>query len=351
MKPPNSVWGETFKRLAGDIFEQKSRAFTELSKTQLGSLLSPLNTQIKDFAQLVREVSDKGSTQHGQLQQQLVDLQNLNKHLTQEAAQLVEALRGSNKLIGNWGELQLEKLLQLAGLQNGREYRTQVSLRDSNGNLLRPDALILLPDNKSIVIDAKVSLEHYTQAYAASDEQQRLQLLKQHCESLKTHIRVLADKDYSSVAELDTPDFVLMFVPVEAALQEAIQAQPEILDYAVRHKVALVAPTNLLTTLRTVGSLWQAWRQNENAREIGDRAGRLYDKFVGFVTNLQTIGERLRQAQSAYDDAFKQLSSGRGNLVSQAHKLQALGAKTSKHLALDTQPDTAAESEQTDEQE
>ncbi len=324
--------GDTFKRLAGEIFEQKSKSFSEQNRQQISQVLEPVQSQLQNFAKLVQDTNEKNAQQHGHLQKQLLDLESLNKNLTSEAAQLAGALRGSNKLLGNWGEQQLEKLLQLAGLQKDREYQLQVNLKGAEGQQLKPDALILLPDNKCIVVDAKVSLEHYTRAYNADDDDQEEHWLSAHCQSIKQHINSLSGKSYAHVADLNTPDFVLMFVPVEAALLEALRFDNSLLDYAIGKNVALVTPTNLLSTLRTVGSVWQAWRQNENAREIADRAGKLYDKFYGFVGDLENLGQRLAQARKTYDDAFGKLSSGPGNLLRQVQMLQDLGAKTGKQL-------------------
>ncbi len=325
--------GETFKRLAADIFEQKNKTFNQQSREQMTQVLGPLQTQMQHFSKLVHETNEKNATQYGLLKGQLFDLKSLNQNLTEEAAQLSNALRGrNNKLTGNWGEQQLERLLQMAGLQKDREYRTEVTIQNDEGRSRRVDALILLPDNKCIVIDAKVSLEHYTRAYAADDDAEREQALKQHCLSLRQHVNSLSGKDYSRLAELDTPNFVLMFVPIEPALQEALRFDSALLDYAIDRNVALVTPTNLLTTMRTVGSVWQAWRQNENAREIADRAGKLYDKFFGFVTDMENLGQRLNQAGKTYDAAFGKLSSGSGNLLRQVQMLQNLGAKTGKTL-------------------
>ncbi len=331
--------GDTFKRLASDIFEQKSKSFGEQNQQQMKQVLEPIQTQMQNFAKLVQHTNEKNAQQHGHLQKQLLDLESLNKNLSSEAAQLSGALRGSNKLLGNWGEQQLERLLQLAGLQKDREYLLQANLKGHEGQQLKPDAMVLLPDNKCIVIDAKVSLEHYTRAYSAENSEQEQRWLGEHCKSIKQHINSLSSKNYAHVTNLDTPNFVLMFVPVEAALLEALRFDSSLLDYAIGKNVALVTPTNLLSTLRTVGSVWQAWRQNENAREIADRAGKLYDKFYGFVGDLENMGLRLAQARKSYDDAFGKLSTGSGNLLRQVQMLQDLGAKTGKQLDKKYLPD------------
>jgi len=323
---------DTFRRLAGEIFDDRTKRFAELNQERLSVLLNPLDKQLKQFDRLVRESHEKEVTQQKILERELKRLGEMNQRLGDEADQLVQALRGDNRTLGTWGEVQLERLFESAGLEAGREYELQVSLRSAAGAQLRPDALLRLPDNKAIVVDAKVSLEHYTRARGAEDAETREQQMKLHGESLRNHIRGLAARGYTDVAELDTPDFVAMFVPVEAALMDALQHDRGLLEYAMQNRVALLAPTNLLATLRTVASLWRAWRQNENARAIADRAGLLYDKFHGFVGNLREVGQRLEQARSAYDNAYSQLTSGQGNLLRQAEMLRELGARTGKKL-------------------
>ncbi len=327
---------ETFKRLAGDVFEEKTRAFKLTSSEQISGLINPLQTQLKDFRAQVQEMSNRGISQHSQLLQTLSDLKTMNKSLGEEASQLSQALRGSNKLMGNLGEIRLERLLQSAGLQRDAEFKLQVSLHNDHGDLLRPDAVIYLPDDKAIVIDAKMSLEHYARAFNAETPEQRQACLQQHCQSLRAHIANLAKKGYTRTEELQTPDFVLMFVPIEAALVEAVQLQPELMDYAMEHGVAMIGPTNLLATVRTISSLWQAWRQNVNAQKIASRGGKLYDKFASFVNDLNEIGMRIEQSNRAWHNAMGKLKTGNGNLLRQAEMLKELGAKTSKSLSLST---------------
>lgn len=337
--------GDTFKRLAGDVFEEKTRAFKLTSNEQITGLINPLQSQLKDFREQVREMSNRGISQHGQLLQTLSDLKTMNQNLGEEASQLSQALRGSNKLMGNLGETRLERLLQSAGLQRDSEFKLQVTLHNDKGELLRPDAVIYLPDDKAIIIDAKMSLEHYANAFNADNTEEGKQNLLRHCQSLRAHIAGLAKKGYTQTQELQTPDFVLMFVPVEAALIEAVQLQPQLMDYAMENGVAMIGPTNLLATVRTISSLWQVWRQNENAQEIASRGGRLYDKFANFVDDLNEIGERVQQTDRAWHNAMNKLSEGNGNLLRQAEMLQDLGAKTSKKLGIRSTQALAADSE------
>jgi DNA recombination protein RmuC len=246
------------------------------------------------------------------------------------------------KAQGNWGELQLERLLELSGLQKGAGYSTQYSVTTEGGQRIQPDLVLHLPESKSIVLDSKVSLVAWTRYMSIEGgtsenagenrDEKRAAALKEHVQSLRQHVKSLGEKRYAEIPELNSLDFVLMFVPIEAALIAALQADPELAEFGLRNKVALLSPTNFLATMRTVASLWSVHKQNANAREIARRAGLLYDKFAGFVENLQAIGERLRQAQQSYDDAFSQLSTGAGNLLRQTDMLRELGARNTKEL-------------------
>jgi DNA recombination protein RmuC len=267
------------------------------------------------------------------LKEKLGELEKLNERLHQDASDLSRALTSNVKAQGNWGEQQLERLLELAGLQKGREYSTQYSVTTEGGQRIQPDLVLHLPEGKSIVLDSKVSLTAWTRYQAAQDDAAREIELKNHVASLKQHIKGLGEKRYAEIPELNSLDFVLLFVPIESALIAALQADPSLAEYALRNKVALLSPTNFLATMRTVGSVWAVHRQNNNAQEIARRAGLLYDKFAGFVENLQQVGDRLRQAQQSYENAFGQLSTGAGNLLNQATMLKKLGARTSKEIS------------------
>lgn len=332
LREAESRLSQTFKTVAGEIFETKQKHFTELSQKQLEGLLNPLNTQLKDFGRLVHDVRGEEKARQATLQAELKQLRELNQQLGKEAHQLVDALKSDVKTMGSWGEWQLERMLNLAGLRKDREYSLQPSFTDREGKRFRPDAVIWLPEDQALVIDAKVSLEHYRRHFAAGEADEKDAALRQHIESIRTHIRDLGGKAYQSLPELAGPDFVFMFIPSEPAFLDALHADATLFDHAQNHGVVLLGPANLLASLRTVASVWHAWRRNENAMEIADRAGLLYDKFCGFVDNMCEVGNRLDQASEAHRQAFGQLSIGHGNLVGQVEKLRQLGANARKRL-------------------
>lgn len=331
LEQAESRLADTFKQVAADLFEDKSRRFQQLSQQQLSQLLHPMRDQLKDFGALVQNTHQQEMSRHAVLEKELLNLRQLNHRLGDEAHQLVEALKGDVKVMGAWGELKLERLLKLAGMEAGREYELQVSVRDEySGQMYRPDALIKLPDGQSLIIDSKVSLEHYRRFRAATDEKQQQVALSAHLSSIRQHMRALGQKQYHQLSALQSPEFVFMFVPSEPAYLDALQADEQLLIDAQKLNIVLLSPANLLATLTTVASLWGAWRRNENALDIARRAGLLYDKFVGFTENLSELGQRLQQAQEAFDRSFSQLSQGPGNLVRQVEQLRVLGAKNSK---------------------
>jgi len=323
---------EHFERLAGKIFEERSEKFTDLNRKQLDTLLSPLNEKLTEFRNTVTETHKHETAQHQVLQAKLKDLEQLNERLHDDATHLTRALTTNVKAQGNWGEQQLERLLEQAGLQKGQDYSTQFSVTAENGQRVQPDLVVHLPEAKSIVLDSKVSLAAWTRYQSAETDAEREQAMKEHVLSIRQHIKNLGEKRYSELPGLDALDFVLMFVPIEAALIGALQTDPDLPVFALNQRIALISPTNFLATMRTVASVWAVHRQNRNAHEIAQRAGYLYDKFHGFVDNLQKLGGRLRQAQESYDDAFGQLSTGAGNLVRQAEMLRELGARNTKQL-------------------
>ncbi len=323
---------DSFERLAGRIFEERSEKLSQLNEKQLETVLKPLGEQLNDFRRTVTQTHRDETAQNRVLQEKLKQLEQLNMRLHDDATNLTKALTSSAKAQGNWGEQQLEKLLELAGLQKGREFHTQVSVVSDSGQRIQPDLVLGLPEGKAIVMDSKVSLTAWLRYQSEEDEALRPDHLKAHISSIRQHIKSLGEKRYSEVPDLNALDFVLMFVPIESALIEALQTDPELPAFALEHKVALLSPTNLLATLRTVGSVWAIHRQNTNAQEIAGRAGRLYDKFADFVTALQQIGDRLRQAQDSYQTALTRLSSGSGNLLRQAEMLRELGARASKQI-------------------
>jgi len=323
---------ESFERLAGKVFDERSSRFTELSEKQLSGLLKPLARDLETFRSTVDKNSREDIRQHAALQEKLKQMEGLNQRLHNEAQNLTRALTSDVKAQGNWGEQQLERLMELAGLVKGEHYYTQVSTLGNHGERLQPDFILKLPENRSIILDSKVSLTAWTRYQSEEDEARRDALLAEHVGSVRAHIAGLGKKNYPDVDELNALDFVLMFVPIESALIAALQSDPTLPEYALTHRVALLSPANFLATVRTVASVWRVHKQNTNAQDIARRAGLLYDKFVGFTENLKNVGMRLDQARKSFDDAYGQLTTGAGNLVGQTDKLSKLGARHAKQL-------------------
>lgn len=323
---------ESFERLAGKVFDERSQRFTELSEKQLTGLLKPLTKDLETFRSTVDKNSREDIRQHAALQEKLKQMEGLNERLHKEAQSLTRALTSDVKAQGNWGEQQLERLMELAGLIKGEHYYTQVSTTGKNGERLQPDFVLKLPENRSIILDSKVSLTAWTRYQSEEDEAKRDLLLAEHVASVRSHVSGLGKKNYPDAEELNALDFVLMFVPIESALIVALQRDPGLPEYALQQRVALLSPANFLATVRTVASVWQVHKQNTNAQEIARRAGLLYDKFVGFADNLKNVGTRLDQARKSFDDAYGQLTTGAGNLVGHTEKLSKLGARHAKQL-------------------
>ncbi|MFT0634412.1 DNA recombination protein RmuC [Pseudomonas sihuiensis] len=320
-----------FSELATKIFDEREQRFAETSQQRLGQLLDPLKERIQAFEKRVDESYQQEARERFSLSKELERLQQLNQRLGDEATNLTRALKGQ-KTQGNWGELVLERVLEHAGLEKGREYHTQVSLKGAGGERFQPDVLICLPGDRQVIVDAKVSLSAYQQYVAAADEPIRQQALKQHLISLRSHLKGLSGKDYQRLEGLHSLDFVLLFVPIEAAFAAALQAEPDLFREAFEQQVVIVSPTTLLATLRVIDSLWRQERQGQNAREIAERAGQLYDKFVAFVADLDEMGSRLQQLDKAYASARNKLVDGRGNLIGRVENLKLLGARASKSL-------------------
>lgn len=323
-----------FAELAGKIFDEREQRFAETSQQRLGQLLDPLKERIQAFEKRVEESYQQEARERFSLGKELERLQQLNQRLGDEATNLTRALKGQ-KTQGNWGELVLERVLEHAGLEKGREYQTQVSLKSAEGERFQPDVLIQLPGDKQVVVDAKVSLTAYQALIAAEDEATRNLALKQHVLSLRSHLKGLSVKDYQRLEGLHSLDFVLLFVPIEAAFAAALQADPSLFQEAFEQHIVIVSPTTLLATLRVIDSLWRQERQSQNAREIAERAGALYDKFVAFVQDLDEMGSRLQQLDKAYANARNKLVEGRGNLIGRVENLKLLGARASKSLPND----------------
>ncbi|WP_373416384.1 DNA recombination protein RmuC [Pseudomonas sp. ABC1] len=320
-----------FAELAGRIFDEREQRFADTSNERLGQLLEPLKERIQSFEKRVEESYQSEARERFSLAGEIQRLQQLNQRLGDEATNLTRALKGQ-KTQGNWGELVLERVLEQAGLMKDREYQTQVSFRSPSGERFQPDVLISLPGERQVVVDAKVSLNAYQAFIQAEDDTQRAAALKQHVLSLRNHLKGLSFKDYQQLEGLQSLDFVLLFVPVESAFAAALQAEPTLVQEAYAGNIVIVSPTTLLATLRVIENLWRQERQNQNAREIAEKAGALYDKFSAFIQDLDEVGNRLQQLDKAYQAARGKLAEGRGNLVNRAEQLRHLGARASKRL-------------------
>jgi len=324
---------DQFKALANEILEEKSKRFTEQNQTNLGALLDPLKLKITEFQTKIEDNYVKEGKDRTALGEQVRQLMELNQHLSEDAKNLTRALRGSSKAQGTWGEWILETVLDGSGLRKGHEYVVQSSHSREDGSRALPDVIIHLPEGRSLVIDSKVSLVAYEEFAVTENEAERVAAGKRHMESIKGHIKGLSGKNYQSLYSLNSLDFVLLFVPIEPAFMLAVASDRDLFMDAWNRNVLLVSPSTLLFVVRTVAHLWRQEAQSRNAQEIAKRGAELYDKFVGFVEDMNSLGIRLKQAQSAYDDAHGKLSSGRGNLVGQAQKLRQLGVKPTKSLA------------------
>lgn len=320
-----------FELLANRIFDEKTERFNTQSKATLDTALSPLRDQLKDFKQKVEDVYDKDSKERVTLTAKLDDLKQLNQQMSADALNLTNALKGDNKVQGNWGEVILERVLEESGLHKGREYDTQVSLKTEEGRS-QPDVIVHLPENKDLIIDSKVSLLHYERYCNDEDESARQQALKDHVASVRAHIKGLSIKNYENLEGVRTLDFVLIFIPIESAFMAAFEHDQAMFREAYEKNIIVVGPTTLLATLRTIQSIWRYERQNKNAEEIARQAGAMHDKFVGFVTDLEKISEHISKAGLAHDNAMNKLTSGKGNLVSSTQRLEKLGAKVKKAL-------------------
>lgn len=328
----NKKFSLEFKNLAQEIFEEKSKKFTEQNKNNLTDLLNPLKEKISEFQKKVEDTNKQGIERNSSLSQQIKHLSDLNKQITKEAENLTKALKGDSKAQGNWGEVILERILEKSGLQKGREYETQVSVTNDEGKRFQPDVIVHLPDDKKIIIDAKVSLTAYERFSSQEDNDLKISELKTHIQSVKTHVKSLSEKNYQSLYDIEGLDFVLLFIPIEPAFTLAVQNDSEMFNDAYARNIVIVSPTTLIATLRTISSIWKQENQNKNALEIARQGGALYDKFQGFTEDLLSIGKHINNTQSTYQDAMKKLTEGNGNLVRKTEQLKKLGAKTTKNL-------------------
>ncbi len=333
-----------FENLAHRIFEERGKQFSEQNKLSIENLMAPLKQQLGDFKTRVETVYDNESKDRISLREEILSLRRDTAKMNQEALNLTKALKGDNKAQGNWGEMILEKVLEQSGLRKGIEYETQGAFRDEDHRLFKPDVIVRLPENKDIIIDSKVSLLAYERYCSSEDETERNQALKQHTEAVRNHIKSLSGKDYSSLKGLRSLDFVLLFMPIEAAFLAAFQADEKLFNDAFEHKIVVVTPTTLLATLRTVQNIWRYEQQNENARLIADKAGSLYDKIRGFVEDIEKLGNQLNTVHKTYDGIVTKLE-GRGGLRSQAQAFEELGVKVKKKLPKTGSEQLAADSE------
>jgi DNA recombination protein RmuC len=323
---------QEFENLANRIFDQKSERFSQQNQTSMDTLLKPFRDQLSDFRQRVETVHTTETRDRQALRSEIKSLQELNRQITEEASNLTRALKGDKKIQGNWGELILERVLERSGLRKGIEYETQGSYRDSDNQLLRPDVVVHLPDSRNLVIDSKVSLVAYQQWVISDEGSARDAALKQHMDAVRNHIRSLSDKDYSQLNGLRSPDFVLLFMPIEPAFVAAFQHDDSLFSEAFERKIIVVTPTTLLATLRTIENIWRYERQSQNARLIAERASAVYDKLRVFVEAMERLGGQLHTAQGSYDSAMNTLTRGRGNLISQANRFVELGVRVKKEL-------------------
>jgi DNA recombination protein RmuC len=319
-----------FENLAAKIFDERSKQFTEHPKTSLDYIVTPLREQLGEFKQRIETVYDNENKDRISLREEIVSLRRDTAQMNQEALNLTRALKGDKKTQGNWGEMILEKVLEKSGLRKGIEYETQSAFRDGENRLYKPDVIVRLPENKDVVIDSKVSLVAYERYCSSEDDQERALAIKHHTDAVREHIKTLSNKDYSGLIGLRSLDFVLLFMPIEAAFIAAFQADERLFTDAFEHKIIVVTPTTLLATLRTIENIWRYERQNENARAIAEKAGSVYDKICGFVEDIDKLGKQLNTAIATYDGVKNKLTQGRGNLINQASSFVDLGVKVKK---------------------
>jgi DNA recombination protein RmuC len=323
-----------FENIATKILKQNTLDFSVSNQKNISELLSPLKEKIQVFEKKVEDTYEKGLKDQTDLKAELKKLHDLNLKISDEANNLTKALKGDVKKQGNWGEMILERILERSGLTEGREYRKQESVLSENGQRYQPDVVIHLPDQKHIVVDSKVSLVAYERLVNSEGEQQRTSLVKEHLMSVRSHIKILSEKHYQHSQGFNSPDFVLLFIPIESSFSIADQEDQDLFSFAWDNKVVIVSPSTLLATLRTIASIWQQENQNRNALEIARQSGALYDKFVAFIADMESIGKGLESTRKIYDQASNKLYSGSGNLVKRAETIRKLGAKTTKELPM-----------------
>lgn len=321
-----------FENLANKILEEKSAKFTEQNSVNMKNILLPLQDKIQGFEQKVEQTHKESIDYHAALRQQIVGLSEMNAQMSKETLNLTKALKGDNKMQGNWGELVLERVLEKSGLEKGREYEVQQSFANNEGNRVFPDVVINLPDGKKMIVDSKVSLVAYEKWINEESEILKVDYLKEHVNSIKRHVEQLGNKNYHDLYQIESPDFVLLFIPIEPAFAIALNEDSALYNKAFDRNIVIVTPSTLLATLRTIDSMWANQKQQENAFEIARQAGALYDKFEGFVGDLVRIGNKIKDTKTEYESAMSKLVDGRGNLISSVEKLKKMGAKAKKSL-------------------
>ncbi|MFB9077075.1 DNA recombination protein RmuC [Flavobacterium procerum] len=321
-----------FENLANKILEEKSAKFTEQNSENMKNILLPLQDKIHGFEQKVEQTHKESIDYHAALRQQIIGLSEMNVQMSKETLNLTKALKGDSKMQGNWGELVLERVLEKSGLEKGREYEVQQSFVNTEGNRVLPDVVINLPDGKKMIVDSKVSLSAYEKWVNEESEILKTEFLKEHVISIKRHVEQLGNKNYHDLYRIESPDFVLLFIPMEPAFAIALNEDPALYTKAFDRNIVIVTPSTLLATLRTIDSMWTNQKQQENAFEIARQAGALYDKFEGFVSDLVRIGNKIKDTKTEYENAMNKLVDGKGNLITSVERLKKMGAKAKKSL-------------------
>ena len=321
-----------FENLANKILEDKSAKFTEQNSLNMKNILMPLQDKIQGFEQKVEQTHKESIDYHAALRQQILGLSEMNAQMSKETLNLTKALKGDSKMQGNWGELVLERVLEKSGLEKGREYEVQQSFTNTDGSKVFPDVVINLPDGKKMIVDSKVSLVAYEKWINEDSDILKIDFLREHVNSIKRHVEQLGNKNYQDLYQIESPDFVLLFIPIEPAFAIALNEDSTLYNRAFDRNIVIVTPTTLLATLRTIDSMWSNQKQQENAFEIARQAGALYDKFEGFVSDLVRIGNKIKDTKTEYESAMSKLVEGRGNLISSVEKLKKMGAKAKKSL-------------------
>jgi DNA recombination protein RmuC len=335
-----------FENLANKILEEKTNKFTEQNKENMKNILSPLQDKIHLFEKKVEDTHKESIDYHAALRQQILGLREMNAQMSKETVNLTKALKGDSKMQGNWGELVLERVLEKSGLERDREYYVQQVHTSEDGQRVYPDVVINLPDGKKMIVDSKVSLTAYEKFSNEEDENLKSIYLKEHINSIKRHVEQLGEKNYHDLYQIESPDFVLLFIPIEPAFAIALNEETTLYNKAFEKNIVIVTPSTLLATLRTIDSMWTNQKQQENAYEIARQAGALYDKFEGFVADLLKVGNKIKDTKTEYDAAMNKLVDGKGNLITSVEKLKKMGAKAKKSL-----PESVLKRAETDENE